>query len=824
MKPIHTSMLCFLMLLAVVPGALQASDLSTVELSPTATPGQIQAAKDSFDNGSIVVMKGGTVAGFEALLNLSMPKSNSLHRQPPPCVQAARKMPSGRVRKFIRMTRPFAAGDDAVCAAAFTKWLGRQDALEEEASIPNWTGIEDFSLAGAWNGTQNDSISLDLSVYRANTVDPTWDYYLVLNTMTLVPRAGNGISIPTYFVSHAEYQNGIPASIYGSGPQQNSGTISVGQGISFDQNGTGVYTAPAALRPFQARVNNPFGQNWSIWEYVQNSSPYAYQTAIIYKVPTGTTHFTLSCIGSAVFYGDPVNTQLDQAILIPISAPQVLLPELTFAMEGSKSSFDVAVSPYLQTAVSGQPGWMPQGSILFTDPNGNQTQTPPMGQSSFTVSFNVPASPPCLGDGECANPGVFAMQTDPAYAAIQTKLPAISAATIELVPNSPTAGVLIAGGQDWNGNVLQTADIWDSQSGKVTTLAARMVQARYQHTATLVAPSSDCQGANTSCPTTGQVLIAGGYGANKQPLSSTEFFNPTTAQFTAGPSMTSPHAGAVAMQLQDGRILIMGGLDQTGSATAVVDIYDPRTNSFSSTPMALTQPRWNFAANVLQDGSVLVEGGSKGESEFDGPATGTAEKLDSCGSGFYPLTNGPVVGRQAQATAVLKNGQVLIAGGYNGDYNNGAPIGEVELFTPGTNSFSQLGATLDPGRRYMTLVPEANGQVAVIGGYNEANAMDVYDPRSMSFVNSLYSNMTEARDLPTAVRLEGIGTTDKGKILVAGGVIPNTGSSNGELAEVYDPTTQTWSTAGSLSASRRQNTMTLYGKYAGSLPATFGCQ
>jgi hypothetical protein len=124
MKSIYTSAFCLLTLLAGVPGALQARGPSTVQLSPTARPGEIQAAKEAFDDGSILVMKGGTVEGFEALLNLSMSKSDSLHRQPPPCVQAARKRPSGRVRKFIRMSRPFVAGDDAVCEAAFSKMVG----------------------------------------------------------------------------------------------------------------------------------------------------------------------------------------------------------------------------------------------------------------------------------------------------------------------------------------------------------------------------------------------------------------------------------------------------------------------------------------------------------------------------------------------------------------------------------------------------------------------------------------------------------------------------------------------------------------------------
>jgi hypothetical protein len=417
------------------------------------------------------------------------------------------------------------------------------------------------------------------------------------------------------------------------------------------------------------------------------------------------------------------------------------------------------------------------------------------------------------------------MQTDPAYAAIQTKplsssdgATSIAAATIDLVPNSPTAGVLIAGGQDWNGNILKTADVWNSTSGTTTPLQAQMVEARHQHTATFIAQSSTCQAANANCLTTGQVLIAGGYGANGQALSSTELYNPATTQFTAGPSMTSPHAGAVAIQLQDGRILIMGGFDQSGQATAVVDIYDPRTNTFSSTPMSLTQSRWNFAANVLLDGSVLVEGGAANSTDYQGPASSSAEKLDNCGSGFYPLPNGPVTPRQDHSTVLLKNGQVLMVGGYNGNGN----LNTAELFTPASNTFSSIG-DIGSDRRGSALIRQEDGDAALIGGDNLPNYSSIYDPASQSFDNSLTTFMTEQRDTPTAVRLEGIGTDDKGKILVAGGVILQSGSSNGELVELYDPVARTWSTAGNLSASRRQNTMTLFGKYAGSLPATFGC-
>ena len=825
MKRFHTITLCSLTLLIAMAGTtFKAADLSVVEVPPAPTPAQVKAAKQAFDQGTIVAMKGGTIANFEALLNVAMPRSDSRHRQPLPCVQAVRKLPSGQVRKFMRKSRPFDALDQSACDASFQRWVVHQSLLrDDDDSITNWTKIEDLTIGDGWVAS-GYKMSMDVSVYRANTVDLASDYYLCIYTTTLDLGSADPPPQLDQFILEvsAAYGNGVNSPTSDYGPQTNSNSIAIGQAVPFDQNIPGPYTASALEAPYLAGLGP--GPGWQYGPY-QGDPPTEFRDAAIYQVPTGTTHLTLSNtpIGVVLPYGSPpsdevVITEPPTTLLVPVSAPSVLLPLETFAMLGAKGSFDVSLSSYLQTGVSSSPGWMPSSSIQFTDPNGSSTVTPPFGSTSYTVSFNVPANPPCLNDGSCTNPGNFTLQTIPAYAAVQTKLPVTSVATIDLVAQSPTAGVLIAGGQDWNGNILKTADVWNSQTSTVTTLTSQLVEARYQHTATLVAPSSTCQAANASCPTIGQVLIAGGYGANHQALSSTEFFNPATTQFSQGPSMTSPHADAVAVQLQDGRILIMGGLDQSGSATAVVDIYDPTTNTFSSTPMTLTQPRWNFAANLLQDGSVLVEGGSRGPSEYEGPASSSAEKLDNCGSGFYPLPNGPQVPRQAQATTLLKNGQVLIVGGYNGSGN----LNQVELFTPSSSSFSQI-TSLASDRVYSSLVLQEDGDAALIGGNNVANYSNIYEPSSQSFVDSLTTIMTEQRAFSTAIRLEGIGTADKGKILVAGGVIPQTGSSNGELVELYDPVVRSWTSAGMLSTSRMQHTVTLYGKYAGSLPATFGC-
>ena len=350
MKIIFTSLLCLLALLAARPGALLADGLPVMDIPPAPTPAQVKAAKQAFDQGSIVAMKGGTTASFEALLNVAMPQSNSRHRQPPACVQAVRKLPSGRVRKFLRLSRPFAAQDESACEVSFSKWVTSQSSLGDDAVITNWTHVEDLSLSNAWNSAAGNSISLDLAAYRANTIDPDSDYYLVLYSVTLVPTTGSEVgtfpfTIPALINTYAQYQNGLFANIYGFGPQSGSNGISVGQGISFDQNATGIYTASANISPYSSGLVSGKALAWT---YLTSGPLDTYQTAAIYKFPSGTTHLTLSTAVEAAFNGDVINPDGTETVLVPISAPQVLVPELTFAMEGAKSSFEVSVSPYLR--------------------------------------------------------------------------------------------------------------------------------------------------------------------------------------------------------------------------------------------------------------------------------------------------------------------------------------------------------------------------------------------------------------------------------------------------------------------------------------------
>ena len=99
--------------------------------------------------------------------------------------------------------------------------------------------------------------------------------------------------------------------------------------------------------------------------------------------------------------------------------------------------------------------------------------------------------------------------------------------------------------------------------------------------------------------------------------------------------MAVARAGAASVLLQDGRTLITGGVSASG-ALASVEIFDT-TGNFCAAPLCVPPASMNFArskhtATVLQDGRVLVAGGIGGggtpvaSAEIYDPAANTDRK------------------------------------------------------------------------------------------------------------------------------------------------------------------------------------------------------
>jgi Galactose oxidase, central domain len=210
---------------------------------------------------------------------------------------------------------------------------------------------------------------------------------------------------------------------------------------------------------------------------------------------------------------------------------------------------------------------------------------------------------------------------------------------------------------------------------------------------------------------------------------------------------------------------------------------------------SMLQARNYFSATLLNNGQVLVVGGTyRGtfvqygltSAELYNPATATFSTTGSLNTGRYGHT-----------ATLLNNGKVLIAGGTN----NSTRLSSAELYDPTTGTFTVTGSLSCACGYSATLL--ANGMVLFSGGFDGSNAVtsaELYDPASGKFVPT--GNLNVARAGPSSTLL------GNGKVLVAGGVyytgvIPYTAVAHYlASAELYDPSTGTFTLTGSLHTAR----------------------
>ncbi len=208
-----------------------------------------------------------------------------------------------------------------------------------------------------------------------------------------------------------------------------------------------------------------------------------------------------------------------------------------------------------------------------------------------------------------------------------------------------------------------------------------------------------------------------------------------TQTFHSTGEMVTPRSFHFAVRLRDGRVLLGGGVSSAtpGSVLSSAELYDPAKGVFTGTGALLT-PRYGAASILLRDGDVLVAGGSNNSGPY----------------GFNPLQS-------------------------------------AELYHPATNTFSATGE-MDVARANPVLVKTATDAVFVLG--DEANCpsypctetVQRYDESSGTFVTVgalLLSRIDPA-----------VCTLSNGEILIVSGYITGSPATAASFtAEVFDPAT-----------------------------------
>jgi hypothetical protein len=254
-------------------------------------------------------------------------------------------------------------------------------------------------------------------------------------------------------------------------------------------------------------------------------------------------------------------------------------------------------------------------------------------------------------------------------------------------------------------------------------------------------------------------------------------------------SMVQARTGHTATLLDDGRVLVEGGTDAKGRALASAELYDPASEKWTVTG-TMSTARSGHRSIRLRDGRVLVLDDWRGEAEVYDPVTGR----------WSPSAPMPAR-RTFYSTTVLVDGRVLVAGGRDPD--SGEPLASTQLFDPVRGTW-KAGRPMSVARAGHSASPLEAGRVLVTGGFGPAVlrsfpegtfpvepqlvSAELFDPRTGRW--HLTGSMAAARAMHAATLLA------DGNVFVAEGQLgaqPAYGT-----VEIYRPDTGVWHVGGKL--------------------------
>jgi hypothetical protein len=172
-------------------------------------------------------------------------------------------------------------------------------------------------------------------------------------------------------------------------------------------------------------------------------------------------------------------------------------------------------------------------------------------------------------------------------------------------------------------------------------------------------------------------------------------------------------------------------------------------------------------------------------------------------AGSFSFTGSLNTARYGHTAMLLPNGEVLVAGGLdiNGNPPATNPLASAELYNPATGKWTVTGSMSEARAAFTaTLLP--SGEVLVAGGSGNNgpcfSSAELYNASTGQWTPT--GSMTQPRCSHSATLLP------TGEVLVAGGVetlavTPDTPPTQA-TAELYNPSTGTWHTTGSLNTSR----------------------
>jgi len=287
--------------------------------------------------------------------------------------------------------------------------------------------------------------------------------------------------------------------------------------------------------------------------------------------------------------------------------------------------------------------------------------------------------------------------------------------------------------------------------------------------------------------------------------------------------MIIPRYNHTATLLEDGTVLVTGGTVDGYASLMDCEIYDPVLQWVSVEPMSQARMRHD-AAIIPGTDKVIVTGGFVGGGHpslvqhFKGPGNFSLASSEIFDTSTSKWSAGPDlnIGRFWHRSAVTDRGELVIIGGLN--VSLGA-LSSCEVYRDGRwEVFSPLPIPL----ARFSIVKLTDGSILVAGGHNGTSKTG--SARSFRLKDDVWTEvapMNEGRGYFSGSLLP------DGRYLVTGG-FSSPGQPDWSDGEIYDPETDTWTLISSMAFPRHNHATVPAGRYiaviGGSNCLTGGCQ
>ncbi len=270
------------------------------------------------------------------------------------------------------------------------------------------------------------------------------------------------------------------------------------------------------------------------------------------------------------------------------------------------------------------------------------------------------------------------------------------------------------------------------------------------------------------------------------PVYGTVTSQPAPVETTASGQLITLRAGHQATLLDDGTVLVTGGVSGKVGTDGNTGVNPSGINVLASTELysngtfvsgaQLSTPRFRHTATLLPNGQVLITGGFNGGSylataELYTPGSTPGSLGSFAATAEYDSSNGSFDGPQTQmhspryfhtATFLPASGQVLIVGGTS---DGSTALNTAELYDPLTGQFT-LTSPMSTARWMHTATLLSDGTVLIAGGDDGAgdtlSSAEIYNPGTNKFT-LVSSSMLIGRKLAQAIAL------GDGTVLITGG-------------------------------------------------------